>query len=182
MSNHNILEDILLESSIAGMMRPMAFINTPMGPTVDPDTFMGKAGLRPSVKPKMTKKQPCGCPSCVDDPMKAPIMGGAHETVENTAPTLRYIFSGPVVKGLDPELALGYHYTKFMSLLQKMVAPLPLINKVGAIELVASPALKRGLGALAKGEGLQMKSINEAHCTNEGHCVEVHCTNEGHCQ
>ena len=159
MSNFETLNTLLSEANIAGVMKPLAFVSTPMGVSVDPDTFTGKAGLKPSIK-----SQPCGkgdCDCCNDSSEKEVITGDAYETVENKSPTVRYEFSGPIRNGADKELALGYHYTRFMSLVQRMVAPLPLTNSPRAIGLVASPALKKGLEALAKSEGLTMAVIKE---------------------
>tara|TARA_Y100000310_G_scaffold342926_1_gene448270 strand:+ start:1491 stop:1916 length:426 start_codon:yes stop_codon:yes gene_type:complete len=114
---------------------------------VDPNTFMGMGGLSPSTK---RNKKKCDCPD-------APHCRCAQtEVIENNAPTKTYVFTGDRKGNSDKKLALGYHFTKFFSLLQRMIAPLPITNKSNSIEVVASPALEQGLKALADREGLTM--------------------------
>jgi len=138
----------LIQERVAVLPIPMVGMNpnSVSMPVIDPKSFSGQAGLSPSVNK-----------GCCDDCDRA-------ETVENKQPTLRYQFVGKMPTGADKDLAHGYHHTAFMSKLQKMVAPLPIVNKPSGIEVVASPALKRGLMALAKRSGMKCNVMKEGHC------------------
>lgn len=169
MSNLSERLNNLVEASVA--VAPMPFDAN--APAIDPDTFSGMAGLKPSVSKLGGKKKGCGCGGGC---------GGCEcsrvETIENKAPTKTYRFVGQIKNGADKELAHGYHYTKFMSLLQKMVAPLPIVNKPSGIEVVASPALAKGLTALAKKEGLETTILEGSCSESQCHCAGK---NEGSC-
>ena len=158
------LESRLLESIRTSVV--------PMGSRVDPDTFSGPAPIEmPSAKGGCG----CSCKSCQGCKSKvegqggdcgcgcAPIMSDA-----NTKPVNKYTFTREVENGSDPLLPLGYTYTKFLSLLQSMVAPLPVSNEPGRISVIASPALARGLSTLANKEGMTLTVA--PHKANEGHC------------
>lgn len=164
------LETVLVESMVA--VTPVPF--NPDAPAIDPDTFSGMAGLSPSRTTLLgrSKKSKCNCTDC--DCQKV-------EVVQNQAPVNTYRFVGKINNGADKDLAHGYHHTKFFSLLQKMVAPLPLVNKPSGIEVVASPALEKGLKSLATKHGLET-IILEGHC-NESDChCSGHGKTEGHCK
>ena len=158
----------LTESYESVAVAPKPF--DPNAPAIDPDTFMGMAGLSPIFSKRRMAKSP-GFTDCGNGLEKI-------ETIENTAPTRVYRFVGKIKNGADKDLAHGYHHTKFVSLLQKMIAPLPIINKPSGIEVEASPALEKGLIALAKKNGLKT-FVLEHHCTEH----KCHCTDktEGHC-
>lgn len=144
-----------------------------MGVSVDPDTFSGPA-------PKnVSKKGACGCSCEACRGCKSKMEGaggdcgcgcsGAQNEGRNRQPVNQYTFTKPVNNQSDARLPLGYTHTKFLSLLQKMVAPLPVINEPGRISVVASPALASGLKTLARREGMKVKikavMSNEAHCS-----------------
>lgn len=137
--------------------------------SMNPDTFSGPA-------PKSVSKGACGCscPACANCTAKMEDSGGdcgcgCGGQDANGKPVNLYSFTGKALKGADPELPLGYSQPRFLSLLQAMVAPLPVRNKPGVISVVASPALEKGLGALALKEGLEMtvyaKKANEGSCS-----------------
>jgi hypothetical protein len=145
-------------------------VPVPMGVNVDPDTFSGPAPIK-------MEKGACGCSCEACRGCKAKMEGagggcgcgcGGKNESKNTKPVKMYVFTGEAAKGSDAALPLGYSQTKFLSLLQSMVAPLPVVNKPGMISVIASPALEKGLGALAAKEGMKMSII--AQKTNEGSC------------
>lgn len=80
---------------------------------------------------------------------------------ENKSPTKLFIFSREVKNGSDKRLPLGYTYTKFLSLLQRMVAPLKVHNAPGSISVIASPALEKGLRELARKEGMTIEVADQ---------------------
>ena len=141
-------------------------VPVPMGVSVDPDTFSGPA------PEQVSKKGACGCSCAACANCKAKTEGKDGDCGcgcgGNPSPVNLYAFTGKSAQGSDPALPLGYSKTKFLSLLQAMVAPLPVANKPGVISVVASPALRKGLAALAAKEGMTM--IVSAAKTNEGSC------------
>jgi len=173
-----------LSSKLDRLVENIAITPTPLigmarMTAIDPDTFSGGVGLSPSIRRSSMKGKKRNCTADCDCKQV--------EYVENRAPTVTYQFVGPLKDGANKDLAHGYHYTKFMSLLQRMVAPLPIVNKPSGIEVIASPALEKGLRALAKSEGMKTNLLNikegsyseGSYSEGDCHCVGTH---EGHCK
>lgn len=164
-----------LEESIATPAVPMS-----MG--IDPDTFSGPAPIEVSpgcdcsgkggCQCKKTKKTEGDCDGCAQgecegscesyDRLPGCVCEGNAPCMcdvsleENKSPVKHYVFMRKVNNQSDPLLPLGYTYTKFLSLLQRMVAPLKVHNAPGAISVKASPALEKGLRELARREKMTM--------------------------
>lgn len=153
----------------------------PMDMNIDPDTFSGPAIQKAPSACKCDGDGDCKCnsgpqesdcdgcdqgecegscesyermPGCVCEG-NAPCMCDAS-LEENKFPVKHYVFTREVENQSDRLLPLGYTFTKFLSLLQKLVAPLRVHNAPGSISVVASPALERGLRNLAKKEKMEM--------------------------
>lgn len=177
----------VLERLERQLKESIATAAVPMSMSVDPDTFSGpapqevKPGCDCSAGGECKCKDKGGCDGCDQGECEgscesyerlpgctcegnSPCMCDAS-LEENKSPVKHYVFTRKVTNQSDPKLPLGYTYTKFMSLLQRMVAPLKVHNAPGSISVKASPALERGLASLARKEGMTM---NIAKVKKEG--------------
>lgn len=101
-------------------------------------------------------EQPLGC-TCDSAPCTC-----AASMVENEYPVARFTFSDAVSGKASKNEPLGLSKKKFVQLLKRMVAPLPIYDAPGAISVVCAPALEQGLKELGLKNGLDMFVADES--------------------